>query len=240
MLSLLRTCVLLACFFFVTNVPAQTAETSKPSHWGLHGMLIFGGKEALYASHLPMFHAPHDRQLIFRFHLSDSRTDQLLRDELATSSALWTLEPEQFDLNRMQATHPHRLQQFSGKFFQGHFERGGTERYADQTIVIDEIVIFHELAPKKRHHSEGKYLLIGRNTEQFLMKKIDRHPDFDILVKLKPKTAFVQKITRTQLTLPTGNLSRPHPNHFSRAISKQLGKDWEFGSVIYFETEDLK
>lgn len=33
---------------------------------GTHGMALFGGKDALYTSHLPMFHAPHDYQLVLQ------------------------------------------------------------------------------------------------------------------------------------------------------------------------------
>ena len=34
---------------------------------GGHGMAVFGGREGLYASHLPMFHTPHDSQILLRF-----------------------------------------------------------------------------------------------------------------------------------------------------------------------------
>lgn len=50
---------------------------------GGHGMAVFGGREGLYASHLPMFHAPHDTQLLLRFHLADAAADRALRERLA-------------------------------------------------------------------------------------------------------------------------------------------------------------
>ena len=47
---------------------AFNAQADRPS---VHGMLLFG-KENLYASHLPMFHAPHDYQVIFKLNLSSN------------------------------------------------------------------------------------------------------------------------------------------------------------------------
>ena len=49
-------------------LPAARAETAV----GGHGMAVFGGRVGLYASHLPMFHTPHDSQIVLRFRLADT------------------------------------------------------------------------------------------------------------------------------------------------------------------------
>jgi hypothetical protein len=212
-------------------------STKKASHWGLHGMLIFGGKEGLYASHLPMLHAPHDRQLIFRFHLRDAKTDNALRASLAQTPEIWTLEPEEFDLNRLQTNTPNALQQFKGRLVQGHFERKGKERYVQQTIIVDEIIVFNALAPKEQTQSAGHYYVIGTGSEKFLMKKIDRRPDFDILISLKP---VPKSETAAELLLPTNTLKLPDTKMLDETLAYQLGKEWKVRKIIYFETADLQ
>ncbi len=219
------------------NSASKESSNKKASHWGLHGMLIFGGKEGLYASHLPMMHAPHDRQLIFRFHLLDEKTDKALRTSLARTPEVWTLEPEQFDLNRLQANAPNALQQFTGRLVQGHFERGGKERYTQQTIIVDEIIVFNTLASKEQTQSAGHYYVIGTGNEKFLMKKIDRRPDFDILISLKP---VPNSKTVSEILLPTNTLKRPDTQLLDETLAHQLGKEWKVRKLIYFETDDLR
>ncbi|WP_373990514.1 hypothetical protein [Duganella sp. BuS-21] len=53
---------------------AFAADVRDVTH-GEHGMVLFGGKKGLYASHLPMFHAPHDYQVILQLHVADAATD---------------------------------------------------------------------------------------------------------------------------------------------------------------------
>lgn len=220
-----------------TNAKSKDVSTQKASHWGLHGMLVFGGKEGLYASHLPMFHAPHDRQLIFRFHLLDAKIDNALRASLARAPEVWTLEPEEFDLDRLQAKTANALRQFTGRLVQGHFERGGKERYTQQTVVIDEIIVFNTLSPKEQAQSTGHYYVIGSGSEKFLMKKIDRRPDFDLLVSLKP---VPKSKPASELLLPTNTLQLPDTQLLNETLMYQLGKEWKVKKIIYFETEDLK
>lgn len=223
----------------LTTSPAE-APAEKPVHWGLHGMLVFGGNDGLYASHLPMFHAPHDRQVIFRFHLSDVKNDTALRTSLANSPEVWSIEPEEFDLDRLQTKAVETLRQFSGNVVQGHFERGGTTRFPAQKIIVDEILVFNPLSPTMRHHSNGIYYLIGHGREKFLMKKIDRRPDFDVLIALKTDNGALSTKLPAQIQLPSEQLKAPVPTTVARAIRQQLGKKLAVATVIYFETDDLK
>ena len=67
---------------FALVLTATAANAADATH-GQHGMALFGGKEGLYASHLPLFHAPHDHQVILRVHVADPTTDAALRVALA-------------------------------------------------------------------------------------------------------------------------------------------------------------
>ena len=79
---------------FAGMLLAGAAAAGKPGPtWGSHGMALFGGKEALYASHLPMFHAPHDYQVVLQVHIADPKLDAALRQRLDGKTALWTIDP---------------------------------------------------------------------------------------------------------------------------------------------------
>ncbi len=227
-------------------------KAAQAPSFGTHGMAVFGGRDGLYASHLPMFHAPHDAQVVLRFHLVDTHVDARLRARLALRPQLWTLEPEHFDLLRLQPGNAQPLKQFTARLVQGHFERGGTERFAGQTVVVDEVLLFNRLDTKvvsdgDPAHSAGRYLLLGAGREFFAVKEIDRRPDFDTIIAMKPLPHAEHKVggtpTRTlvrHFSLPTDDLKAPTRPSLQAALQAQGEKILTVGKTLYFETEDLK
>jgi hypothetical protein len=218
--------------FSLTSGAQQAASSMKSQHsFGKHGMVVFGGREGLYASHMPMFHAPHDYQVLIRFHLADPKVDQLLRQRLSQKPTLWSLDPEDFELTRLGPAHPQALQQFTAGFFEGHFERDGKARYTQQRVVIDEVLMFRQLSMQERAHTEGRYRVIGQGNERFLIKEIDRRPDFDVIIALGKKAKQFQ--TRL-LLLPSDAMTLP--STLQSVLSEQGGS----AKVLYIETGDLQ
>lgn len=194
---------------------------------GGHGMAVFGGREGLYASHLPMFHAPHDSQVLLRLHLADAAADRVLRETLAREPKLWTFDPEPFDLLRFAPGHARPLREFQARFFEGHFERGGRPQHAGQRVVVDEVLLFRRLSPAPRESATGRYRLIGRGSEWFAIKLIDRRPDFDHILRLDAPRV------RGEATVALQGLARP-----DAAVQQAFGAR---GLVdLYFETDDLR
>jgi hypothetical protein len=71
---------------------------NKPS---VHGMLIFGKKNS-YALHLPLFHTPHDYQIILQLKLSLAAQQKFLKDQqLHPEFTAYTIEPKRFVLPDM-------------------------------------------------------------------------------------------------------------------------------------------
>lgn len=202
---------------------AANAETAI----GGHGMAVFGGREGLYASHLPMFHAPHDTQLVLRFHLADAAADRALRETLALEPGLWTFDPESFDLLRFAPGHAKPLREFKARFFDGHFERGGKPQPHEQHVVVDEVLQFRRLNPAMREATVGRYWLIGQGDEWFAFKEIDRRPDFDHIVRLTSP----QAMDRADVHLR--GLQRPNDALLRAFKARALIE-------IYFETDDLR
>lgn len=205
---------------------ARAAETAE-SAFGGHGMAVFGGSEGLYASHLPMFHTPHDSQLLFRFHLADAAADKALRDTLAREPRLWTFDPEPFDLLRFAPGHAKPLREFTARFFEGHFERGGKPQAVEQRVVVDEVLLFRRLDPVPREAATGHYRLIGKGREWFAFKRIDRRPDFDHIARLDAPQL------RGEAEVALQGLARP--DAAVRRAFKAKGL-----TEIYFETDDLR
>jgi len=202
---------------------AARAETAL----GSHGMAVFGGREGLYASHLPMFHAPHDSQIVLRFRLGDAPADRALREELSARPRLWTFDPETFDLLRLAPGHAQPLREFRARFFEGHFERGGRAQPGEQRVVVEEVLLFRRLSAVPREAATGRYRLIGKGSEWFAFKTIDRRPDFDHIVRLDAPQL------RGEADVPLQGLDRPE------AAVQQAFKA-ERLTTIYFETDDMR
>ena len=192
---------------------------------GGHGMAVFGGREGLYASHLPMFHTPHDSQLVFRFHLADAAADKALRETLAREPRLWTFDPEPFDLLRLSPGHAQPLREFKARFFAGHFERGGKPQKGEQRVVVDEVLLFRRLSAASREAATGRYRLIGKGDEWFAFKTIDRRPDFDHIVRLQSPAV------RGEAEVALRGVGRPDVQGAFKARA---------ATEIYFETDDLR
>ncbi|HEX8615022.1 MAG TPA: hypothetical protein VF800_27380 [Telluria sp.] len=205
------------------------ASGAKPHH-GQHGMVLFGGLEGLYASHLPMLHAPHDRQVILQIRLADKKLDAALRRRLHGKTALWTIAPEHFDLDRLAPDSDDPLRAFKADLVQGHFERGGATRHAGAAVVVDKVLAFRPLLPRFAASATARYLQVGSGAARFLVKQIDSRPDFDHIV------AFT-----TRADAPTAAVEVPKKaleQTPAAVLARQLGGARIVGT-IYFDKADL-
>jgi hypothetical protein len=199
--------------------------------FGQHGMALFGGKDALYASHLPMYHAPHDYQVVMRVHLADAAQDAALRKRLDGKSALWTIAPDKFELDRLAPGAANPLRQFKADIVLGHFEQGGKTQYAGAEVVVDQVLVYRKLMPQPIIRESARYLQVGSGARRFLVKEIDSRPDFDHIVAISAKadTPAAPFSVRKQA------LSEPKAATLAEALpgARVLG-------TVYFYTDDLK
>lgn len=220
--ALLATCTL----------PLLTVQAADQTY-GTHGMALFGGQEGLYASHLPMFHAPHDYQVILQVHIADPATDAALRKRLDGKDALWTIDPEKFELSALAPEAKAPRKDFRADLVQGHFERGGTAQFKGATVIIDKVLVFRQLDSKASNASMSRYMQIGSGAQRFLVKEIDSRPDFDHIVSYRAApgapTAPVQ--VRKWGIRAAGN------DALAMALKANMAA---IGGTIYFETDDLK
>lgn len=175
-----RSLFALALATLLAGVPAGAAQAAptadRPS---IHGMLLVG-HDALFVSHLPMFHAPHDYQAIAEVAFDDAGAALHRRDAEQHPDALYTVEPTADavlpDLFLVGARYRVNL-------YRGHFERGG-ERIADAVpVTVRRIVHF------RRFQTDGqaphdRWIAFGRDGERFLAHRIETAPDFDQVLGL--------------------------------------------------------
>ncbi len=144
---------------------------------GTHGMVLFGTGGRLFLSHIPMFHRPHDVQLLAAVALEHPE----LPAGQDFSNGTYTLEPERFDLDALAQG---RLKHFKATVYQGNFEGGGTPLHRDVTVRVESVELVLPLSGRAPEFTELRYWLVGSGTEAFLVHALSRAPDFDQVVKV--------------------------------------------------------
>ena len=207
--------------FLITGTWALGGALSGAAHaasrLGTHGMALFGGRDGLYGYHLAMFHAPHDRQVLLRLSATDPALDATLRQALAARPALWTLNPERFDLDRLAPAASDALDGFKADIVLRHFERDGRLIHANVALRVDRVIAFRPLAPALSAPKWLRYDLIGDSDERFLIKRIDHRPDFDQIVSLRT----ISRSERRTLTLNADGLRSPSIKRLADALLRQ-------------------
>jgi len=160
-----------------------------PPDFGRHNMAVVG-RSRLYLSHLPMFMAPHDAQLVLEAELE--RDGQSLMstwsDERAShpERRLYTMFPDKFQLSSLYRPDPPARSSFRASFFRGHLERGGELiPELDQVTVNVRSVIYAQQFGTADKPDELTYFLFGAGPERFLAHVIRAAPDFDQLLSVR-------------------------------------------------------
>lgn len=229
-------------FIFSTSTQAQHAHHNDPP--SVHGMLLFGN-EKIYLSHLPMFHSPHDYQVILEAELSQSAKEAYFQaKENKPSETVYTLVPEVFVLPEMiNSPKP-----FKAKIFQGHFERGGTPITGSITVNISEVIYFEKFDPNGAHPEKVKYIYFGDESEIFGTHLINAKPDFDHIVEVGTSPMLLDllgsqpyiKVELTELQKQTPVKAGFSPISFAITESGPIELDlYKIGKELYLEFGDL-
>ncbi|NRR32597.1 hypothetical protein HSX11_20725 [Oxalobacteraceae bacterium] len=211
------------------SASGQAANAS----YGEHGMALFGGKEGLYLSHLPMFHAPHDYQVVLQVHVANPKVDMALRRRLEGKPALWTIAPEKFELDRLSPQAAQPLKRFKADLVLGHFEQKGVTQHHAATLVVDRVLMYRQLSAEPHDSATATYTQIGQSRRRFLVKQIDSRPDFDHIVAYRAKA----DAPVTAISVAKDALKETDAATLARALhtvpSDILG-------TVYFYTDDLR
>ena len=192
--SLLAILMLLPLTTNATRVDTSSNSPITPQvRVGLHGMLLFGSEYGLFASHLPMFHTPHNAQVVLQLTFDDPQINTAVINGLTLSAAsgypIWTIVPQQFDLSMLSPAHPNHINHLSVDIVKGHFERGGEIQWKNQGLTVNKIIIFNELDIQfeQQKTNNNTYLKVNNTPDdkvQFLVKRLTTRPDADHIVRL--------------------------------------------------------
>lgn len=216
------------------TAPAIAAPTAR---MGTHGMVLFGGREGLYGSHMPMFHAPHDVQVLLRLAPAEPSMSIALRRALHTAPGrLWSIDPERFDLDRLAPGAPDPLTEFKARVFQGHFERGGRVAFEAVRFRVEQVPVYAPLNASPRRAARQRFWCLGDGAERFLVKQLDQRPDVDLIGSFQTATPVAGQPV---LELPPGRLAAPDPKALNAALAQAGFRPLHAVSWTYVETADL-
>ena len=159
---------------------------------GLHGMLVFGGggldlvQAPVYISHLPMFAAPHDFQVIAQVSGDAAGTYGNFISHFGFSST-YTFKPVPFPIDELDPSGggPARTS-IAGTLFRGHFERGGEPIGTGVSVDIEQVVHFRRFSPEAGNARDHlRYICFGGRDQAFLAHVITAPPDFDQILAVQ-------------------------------------------------------
>jgi hypothetical protein len=196
-------------------------------------MLIFGTQK-MYASHLPLFHAPHNYQIIIELELDKAAKEKFIKDQqLHPEFTTYTIEPERFIL-------PDKINSkgsFKANLYRGHFERGGVKIADSISIKISSVIFFKQFNPDEPRSLNAAYLLFGNSKEQFAVHLISNKPDFEQIIQVKTGevSSKAESVILSDINSPAGVSSN--------GVSVKIGgktRQLILLKQLYLEFDDLK
>ncbi|MGI2175628.1 hypothetical protein [Shewanella ulleungensis] len=185
-----------------TGLQDHSQHAEHPVKMGLHGMLLFGSQYGLFASHLPMFHQPHNAQVVYKLSFADptiqAEVIEGIRASANSNDPIWTIVPTTFDLSLLDPKHPQNITQLTVDVVKGHFERGGKMQWQAQKINVDKMELFNPLPLKSclAKEADNHYLNLNyqpNDKVQFLVNTLMSRPDADHIVRLDEVQAPLAK-----------------------------------------------
>ena len=163
------------------GAPAETAENnaSATGRVGSHGMVVAGTPAEAFISHIPMFGAPHDVQVVVagRFISLNGSSSSLLPESF--SEKLFTFVPERMSLDALRLG---SLQELRGTLFLGNFEAGG--RPVTSVRFQASRVVHQHVLESGASQPELTYVLFGSRERTFAAHKIAGSPGFDEVLRV--------------------------------------------------------
>lgn len=162
-----------------TLITMGTAAKADPI--ATHGMVLFGDTTK-YVSHMPMYHSPHDYQLVMQIQMLDSTHAPTLapyQEAKKAGQKLFTIAPKPFDLTQIISG---KLTEFSADLYSGHFEQSGINLGPIQ-IKIQKIILSKKLDPSEPE-TIIEHVIFGSHGEYFAVHSIKGKPSFDTVLKM--------------------------------------------------------
>jgi len=219
------------------DVAAATAPaTARGEAPAVHGMLMFGATPS-YLYHLPMFHPPHDHQVLLVLQPDGALAQAYESDRAATAAPLYTVVPEAGRLGEVVRPRAARL----GRLVRGHFERGGTTLVSG-ALAVSQVLQYRQLDPVAREATLD-YLLVGNRSEAFLIHVIGARPSFDQVLRVAPPAEVDALVLARGVRVSFPGRAVGQPLEAERAHAARLGQralTLAVGAEVYRELDELR
>jgi len=226
----------------VLTSPSSNAEKHSLDHsrMGSHGMVLFTDGNLLFASHLPLYHRPHDLQLIYR--IKTAKKEEIIAYLQADKSkikpnsrkTMVTILPQPFDLNKLTLNESLKI---NVTVFKGHFERGGSAWLEQQNVEFTTMVFNQQIITSHANRS-----LVSNKTHQWAVIDVpaagtlNQHKLFVHIINEKPSfDAIVLGTTCSEQHASQMNIKTKIHNE-----NLQLNINCKKQSLLYFETQDFE
>lgn len=162
---------------------------------GHHGMLVFGTEDGYFLTHIPMFHEPHDAQMILQVELAES--GKALKKNFADKP--FSFSPSKvFSLDDLAAG---KIAIFSGDIYRGSFEAGGTIIHRAVTVKVVKVLAMRGLPGTEKFAASPTYYLVQNAKQAFLLNYITAKRDWQSVLKLEsPLAKRTDALTLVQST----------------------------------------
>jgi hypothetical protein len=217
----------------------MNAHSHPGGHPAVHGMLIFG-EGPFYLSHLPMFHPPHDLQLIIEgtFDGAGHPEDLYRRDRAETGEKVYTWVPTAFVLQDLLSPSPGKAQ-MTGRIFRGHFERGGVPISREVGCAVSRVIHSHPLAAAGPRDQHPRYVLFGEPGRAFAAHMISGAPDFDQVTSVDIAPPAASPVIAEVMDHANDAAGRLQPDGRVRVTTDAGHVTVKCLDEIYLETGDL-
>ena len=191
-----------------------------PAYVGVHGMVLMNKASTIFAYHLPLYHKPHDVQLLYKLDVKNVALVHLVRD-----NDMVTIKPRPFNLQRLMRGEKIALE---ADIYIGHFERDGMLVYENMTLNFAKQLYVRKLDDISPSSNNQEYDVVSyRKNNKIYIHRIQQAPSFDHLIHIDVNAGCLPKFNT------------------SSAVPKRTELQYKFlncGTMkpFYFETEDFK
>ncbi|SEK41446.1 hypothetical protein SAMN05216262_101302 [Colwellia chukchiensis] len=179
----------------MANSAPEEITALDAGYMGVHGMVLMNISSTIFAYHLPLYHKPHDVQLMYKLKVQDLALVQLVRD-----NKMVTIKPKPFNLQRLMRGENIAL---SADVYLGHFERDGSLVYEDMTLHFAEQVYMRKLddiAPASNVQAYDAVTL--QNSGQIFIHQLQAPPSFDHLIYINVQAGCARQFN-TSTAVPS-------------------------------------
>jgi hypothetical protein len=167
---------------YLPGTPGVESMQQASGRVGSHGMVVAGTAQEGFLSHIPMFGAPHDVQLLLAGSFAALTPEASF--PASFGEELFTFLPDRMSLDALRTGALHELQ---GSLFLGNFEAGGRRLPGRFRFAVSRVLHQHLLLEPVVDAGGPplEYLVFGSRQRTFAAHRLTSAPGFDELLQVK-------------------------------------------------------